>query len=60
MPPILNLRVKLAGATEDQVPDRMAFRRMEVIETGLLGCPPEKKAATLADSNEQCTFSGPV
>jgi hypothetical protein len=31
-----------------------------VIETGLLGCPPEKKAATLADSNEQDTFSGPV
>ena len=31
-----------------------------VFETGLLGCPPEKKAATLADSNEQDTFSGPV
>src|ERR1039458_9241517 len=28
-------------------------------ETGLLGCPPEKKAAKLADSNEQDTFSVP-
>src|ERR1017187_1906847 len=31
-----------------------------VVETGLLGCPPEKKAAKLAGSNEQDTFSGPV
>jgi hypothetical protein len=29
-------------------------------ETGLLGYPPEKKAAKLADSNEQDSFSGPV
>jgi hypothetical protein len=31
-----------------------------VVETGLLVCPPEKKAAKLASSNEQDTFSGPV
>ena len=31
-----------------------------VFETGLLGCPPEKKAAKLAGSNEQDSFSGPV
>jgi hypothetical protein len=31
-----------------------------VFETGLLGRSSEKKAATLADSNEQDTFSGPV
>jgi hypothetical protein len=29
-----------------------------VFETGLLVCPPEKKAAKLAGSNEQDTFSG--
>jgi hypothetical protein len=32
----------------------------EVLETGLLGCPPKKKAAKLAGSNEQDTFSGPL
>ena len=31
-----------------------------VFETGLLGCPPEKKAAKLAGEIEQDTFSGPV
>jgi hypothetical protein len=31
-----------------------------VVETGLLVCPPEKKAAKLAGSNEQDTFSGPL
>src|ERR1035441_746730 len=31
-----------------------------VVETGLLVCPPEKKAAKLASSNEQDTFSGPL
>jgi len=31
-----------------------------VFETGLLVCPPEKKAAKLAGSNEQDTFSGPL
>src|ERR1035441_8232573 len=31
-----------------------------VVETGLLVCPPEKKAAKLASSNEQDSFSGPV
>jgi hypothetical protein len=31
-----------------------------VFETGLLGCPPEKKAAKRAGSNEQDTLSGPV
>jgi hypothetical protein len=32
----------------------------ELFETGLLVCPPEKKAAKLASSNEQDSFSGPV
>jgi hypothetical protein len=31
-----------------------------VVETGLLGYPPEKKAAKPAWSIEQDTFSGPV
>src|ERR1039458_2158191 len=31
-----------------------------VFETGLLGCPPEKKAAKLASSNEQDSFSGQI
>ena len=31
-----------------------------VFETGLLGCPPEKKAAKLAGEIEQDTFSGPL
>src|ERR1035441_7168206 len=31
-----------------------------VVETGPLPSAPEKKAAKLADSNEQDTFSGPV
>jgi hypothetical protein len=32
----------------------------ESLKTGLLGCPPEKKAAKLAGEIEQDTFSGPV
>ena len=49
---------------------RIAFRLAELnalniqsgdgSETGLLVCPPEKKAAKLAGSNEQDTFSGPL
>lgn len=31
-----------------------------VVETGLLGRPPEKKAANLASIIEHDTFSGPV
>lgn len=31
-----------------------------VYEAGLLGCPPEKKAAKPACVVEQVTFSGPV
>jgi hypothetical protein len=31
-----------------------------LIETGLLWCPTEKKAAKLTFSIEQCTLSGPV
>jgi hypothetical protein len=31
-----------------------------VIETGLLGCPPEKNAAKLTYSVQQCSFSGQV
>jgi hypothetical protein len=31
-----------------------------VVETGLLGCPPEKNAAKLTCSVQQRTFSGPV
>ena len=29
-----------------------------VVETGLLGCPPEKNAAKLTYSVQQCSFSG--
>jgi hypothetical protein len=31
-----------------------------VVETGLVWCPPEKNAAKLTRSIQDCTFSGPV
>jgi sugar lactone lactonase YvrE len=47
-------------AAQTRITGGFTLQRDGSLLLGLLVCPPEKKAAKLASSNEQDTFSGPV